>query len=910
MRKIFKHEPAPGRIAGDVDDELAFHIQERTEKLIGQGMSPDAARTEALKQFGDMRDVRDSCVTLDRARASEVRRSRRFEELRQDLAYAWRSTRRNPGFALVVILTLALGIGANTAIFTLVDAVLLRKLPVREPDQLFAIGNPTSVGNVSVSDRQRADIMSYPQYRHIRDNARSFSGVLASGRGGRLDVYVGEPNGDPEHPSTRFVSGNYFSVLGVPAFIGRTFEDRDDREGQAPPIAVISHGYWTRRFASEPSAIGRIIRVQGQQLTIVGVTPPGFRGEIVGSSPELWLPITLQPVLNPYQPMLEDMQYQWFLLLARRNDGVTESQATAEMTTMLRNWIDEKTPPRGARSQVPEPVYLASGARGFSWVREEYRVPLFTLMAGVGLVLLMICANIANLLFARAIGRGREMGVRLSLGAGRARLVRQLLTESLLLALFATGTGLLVATWGSRILLLMAGNDDTPVPVDANLSLPVLGFTVLLTILALGLFGLAPALRTSRVDLASVMRAQSRSLASGLGGGPGRLLSGQLLITAQVALSLVLVLGAALLVRSLSRLQNTDTGLDRDRLLVVDVAAQQRGYMDERRDQLLRQVTERVTALTGVKAVSFSENGIFSGTESSTNFFVPGFTARDENDTTAYYDEVGPGYVEAIGGRLIEGRDISDRDVAGSVPVILVNQTMAQFYWPGRSAVGQTIRYHQVSLEVVGVLADTKDHALDSKPVRRFYLAYTQRAIEDPVALRVLVRATDDPALLGNPVAAEIRAIDPELRVRHEPLAVTIRESIAQERMMARLAGGFGVLALLLAAIGLYGLMTFATSRRTGEIGLRMALGAKRGDVVRMVLLEAFKLVGLGLVVGVPFAFAATRLLKNQLFDVPAGDPVSAIVAVAVLTGAAALAALIPALRASRVDPMTALRQE
>ncbi|HKP28073.1 MAG TPA: ABC transporter permease, partial [Gemmatimonadales bacterium] len=714
MKRIFRHEPSPRRIAGEVEDELAFHIQERTEKLIGQGMSPDAARAEALRQFGDVRDVRDSCVTLDRALSREARRSRWFEELRQDLSYAWRSTRRNPGFALVVVLTLALGIGANTAIFTLVDAVLLRKLPVRDPDQLFAIGDPTRVGSLSVSDNQHTDLLSYAQYKNIRDNARSFSGVLATGRGGRLDVYLGEPNGDPEHPTARFVSGNYFNVLGVPAFLGRTFEDADDHDGQAPPIVVISHGYWTRKLASDPAAVGRIIRVLGQQLTIVGVAPPGFRGEVVGSSTDMWLPITLQPVLSPYQPMLENMNYQWFLLLARRNAGVSEPQAVAEMTTMLRNWIDEKTPRKGARANTPEEVYLASGARGFSWIRGEYRVPLFTLMAGVGLVLLMICANIANLLFARAIGRGREMGVRLSLGAGRARLVRQLFTESLLLAIFATGTGLLVATWGSRVLLLMAGSGNSPVPVDAKLSLPVLGFTVLLTIVALGLFGLAPALRTSRVDLASVMRTQSRSLASGLSGVPGRIMSGKVLITAQVALSLVLVLGAALLVRSLNRLQNTETGLDRDHLLIVDVAAQQRGYMDERRDLLLRQVTERLAAIHGIKAVSFSENGIFSGTESSTNFQIPGFAARTEQDTSAYYDEVGPRYVEAIGGRLIEGRDITDRDVPGSVPVALVNQTMAQFYWPGRSAIGQTIRYDSVNVEVVGVLADTKDHELDS----------------------------------------------------------------------------------------------------------------------------------------------------------------------------------------------------
>lgn len=915
MRRIFKHEPAPRRIAGDVDEELEFHIQERTEKLIASGMSAAAARTEALRQFGDLRDVRNSCVTLDHDRARDMRRGRWFEELRQDLAYAFRSVRRNPGFALVVVLTLALGIGANTSIFTLIDAVLLRRLPVPAPERLVAIGDPTRVNAMYNSTNQRPDIFAYEAYKNLRDNTKSLSGLLASGRGGRLDVFTGAVGDEAEHPRARYVSGNYFGVLGVPAFLGRTLEDTDDRDGAAPPIVVISHGYWSRKFAADPGVLGRVIRIQKQQVTIVGVTPPWFRGEVVGNYPDLWLPLTLQPVLSPNRPLLGDMSIQWLLLLGRRRDGVSEPRAHAEVTNLVRNWTaahNKEQESNGGISQASrDSIPVGSGARGFSWIRATYRAPLIILMSGVALVLLMICANIANLLFARALGRGREMGVRLSLGAGRGRLVRQLLTESLLLAVLGTAAGLLLAVWSARLLLVMTAGSNAPGALDPRLSLPVLGFTTAVSLVTLLLFGLAPALRTSRVDLGSVMRAQSRSLTASLGRGAGRLVSGQVLIATQVALSLVLLLGAALLVRSLQRLENTDTGLDRDHLLIVDVAAQDRGLRGEQSDAFVRQVTGRLERLPGVEAVSFSENGIFSGTESSNTFEIPGYTARAERDTAAYYDEVGPGYVRAIGGRLLEGRDITERDVAGAPAVALVNQTMARFYWPRESAIGKTIRIDKVSIEVIGVLADTKDHQLDAEAVRRFYLAYVQRAIEEAGSLRFVVRTGGDPALLSVPVRAELKGFDAELRVDDvSPLSLLMRESIAENRLLARLAAGFGALALLLAAVGLYGLMTFATTRRTGEIGLRMALGARRGDVVRMVLLEALRLVATGLVVGIPLAYATTRLLRNQLFDVPAGDPVSIMVAVVVLCGSAAVAALVPALRAARVDPLVALRTE
>src|SRR5256885_413697 len=545
LRLIFRRS----QIAEAVDDELAFHLDMRTQRLIACGMPPDAARREALRQFGDIESVRNDCVTFDEERERTMRRRNYSEELIQDLAYAARTLRRNLGFSLVVVLTLALGIGANTAIFTLIDAVLLRTLDVPHPEQLVAIGNTARVSSMSQGG-SRLDILSYPRYKEVRQGTPMFQGLLASGRADRVDLVV--DGHEAEHPRTRYVSGNYFAVLGVPAALGRTFGDVEDGAPGVSPVAVISHDYWMRRFSGDRGAIGKKILINDVPLTVIGVAGAGFQGEVVGTSYDVWLPITMQPVLMPHQPYLEDWTTSWLLLLGRLKPGATLAQAHAAVSTIVRQAVVDHVsafkfspPPNVLAAARTDTAWVSSGARGFSRLRSNFHAPLLILMAGVSLLLLIVCANVANLLLARAIARGREIGVRLALGAGRGRLVRQLLTESLVLALVGAVGGLLVASWGSRLLVALAA-DGGRIPLDLGLDLPVLAFTLLLSLAAVALFGLAPALRASRVDLATTMRAHARAVGGGFGATTGRRIpAAKVLIAGPGWLSVVLLTGGA-----------------------------------------------------------------------------------------------------------------------------------------------------------------------------------------------------------------------------------------------------------------------------------------------------------------------------------------------------------------------------
>jgi predicted permease len=534
-------------------------------------------------------------------------------------------------------------------------------------------------------------------------------------------------------------------------------------------------------------------------------------------------------------------------------------------------------------------------------------------MVGVGLLMLIICANVANLLLARAMARSREMGVRLAIGAGRGRLVRQMLTESTLVAAFSALTGLAVAWWGSRGLLALVADGGRTIPLDVRLDQPVLAFTLAVTIVAVALFGLVPALRGSRVDLATAMRANAKSVTGGGIGRRGqRVPLGKLLVAGQVGLSLVLLVGATLLVRSLQSVQRVETGLDRDHLLIVDADARGRGYHGPRLLSLVGELSARLARLGGVAAVGYSENGVFSGTESQDNIQVQGFTPHSPEDSLAFSDNVGPGYFHALGTRVLQGREFDETDIVHTLPVAVVNATFARFYFGDASPVGKTIRLNDTTaMTIIGVVADTKDHQLAGATDRRFYMSFPQMTNGEPGSLRFEVRVEREPAAVVNAVRREFGAQDRLLVIDGiDPLASLMRQSVSQERLLSRLATGFGVLALLLAAVGLYGVMTYAIVRRTGEIGLRVALGAQRGDVIGLVLGDALRLVGLGLAVGVPLAFASTRLLRTQLHGVQPTDPTSLAVALSVLTASAVVAALIPALRAARVPPLVALRED
>src|SRR6185503_7618326 len=494
MRRAFRMPFGKHHIAREVDDELAFHLDMRVQRLVAAGWSYDDARHEALRQFGNVDAVRSSCMTLDEQRERARQRTNMMADLLQDIAYALRTLRRNAGFTAVIVIALAVGIGANTAIFTLIDAVLMRMLPVAHPEQLVVVGDPSRIGGLSEGS-VRTDLLSYPLYKDIRGDNPVFSDVLASGRTGRLDVQVSSGR-ELEHPHGRFVSSNYFSLLGVPAFAGRTLDAHMDDVTGSSPVIVISNSYWTRRFKASNDAIGSTVTIDGVKMTIIGVTPPGFSGEIVGTSTDLWLPISMQPSLQPHQKILNDRSASWVLLLGRLKPGATLAQAKLVLPDIIKRHVLAGGPQSLSQEFAADKhtYYVSDGSKGFSRVRTTFQAPLITLMIGVALLLCIICANVANLLLARAVARGREMSVRLALGADRSRLVRQLLTESAVLAVLSAAAGLLVAWWGSRALLTMAADGGT-IPLRLNMDFTVLAFTVVVSIAAVALFGLAPAVR-------------------------------------------------------------------------------------------------------------------------------------------------------------------------------------------------------------------------------------------------------------------------------------------------------------------------------------------------------------------------------------------------------------------------------
>ncbi len=917
MRKVFRIF-GERQIRREVDDELAFHLEMRTQRLIDGGLPRDAAEREALRQFGDVDGVRENCVTMDEARERGMGRAYMMQELKQDVAYALRSLKRNAGFATVVVGALALGIGANTAIFTLIDATLVRTLPVAHPEQLVAIGNTTRT-NSSSDGAPRTDLLSYPLFRDLQKQNHVFTDVFASGATGRIDARIGASGAELEHPIGRYVSANYFHVLGVTAEggHGRVFDGTEDEIQGASPVIVISDGYWTRRFHNDPTAVGSTMLIGGTRMTIIGVTPPGFTGEIVGVAYDLWIPVGMRDALVPPPHALDDRIRDWLLAMGRLKPGATFAQAEQDVAHVEERSIVDNAKPRAREAFLASKAkyWVSSGAKGFSRVRQTFQAPLVTLMIGVALLLCIICANVANLLLARSVARGREMAVRLALGANRGRLVRQLLTEGVVLAALGAAIGLLLAWWGSRTLLALAGGRGA-VSLDLGLDVPVLVFTVAVSVAAVVLFGLAPALRAATVDLASTIRAGATSIAGGALAARGqRVPLGKLLIAGQVALSIVLLIGAAMLVRSLRNVVTVDTGLDRAHLLIADIDVGSRGgYQWERLSTAARAIHDEVAAIPGVAAVGYSENGIFSGTESSSNLEIPGFVVRSSDDSTFAYDQISSGYAHAIGARLIAGRELAPSDEGALARVVVVNQAFASFYFPGTDAVGKY--YHvtdSVTVQIVGVIADVRDHDLTEAAQRRAYYPYIHHDVQQgtPVALRLEVRTTGDPAAMVQQVRKAIIAADPNLPINYvAPLEQTMMATIVEQRLVAQLATAFGTLALVLAAVGLYGVMTYAVVRRTGEIGVRVALGAQQGDVVRMVLFDALRVVVAGLVVGLPLALLSARLLNAQLHGVGAADPISIAVALAVLGASAVIAGLIPALRASRVSPIEALRAE
>ena len=888
----------------DLAEELRFHLAEETERNVARGMAPEEAALAARRAFGN--------VTAHGEAARATFTWQWVEDLAQDVRYGLRALLKDKGFTAAVLLIVALGIGANTATFTLVDALILRPLPVPHPEQLVAIGNRARTGSMSTGG-PNTGLASYPVYADLRDQNHVVTGLYAQGRTGQLDaVLQGAGAGDVEHPRARFVSGNFFAVLEVPAAVGRTFTGAEDRVPGGDPEVVVSWAYWQRRLAGDRAWIGRTIAINGVPLTVVGVAPKGFVGDIVGQAPDLWIPLMMQPAVQPHAPLLENRGANWLLLMGRLAPGVTVARARAEFQRLDAQTILDHATGSKARLEAyvrRDPVPVAAGAQGFSYWRSAYAGSLWTIMVAVALVLLLVCANVANLMLARGAARGREVSVRMALGAARGRLIRQLLTESLLLAGAGSALGLALAVWGSAALLRLASGGPPLIPLDIGLDGRVLGFTAALAVATGVVFGLAPALRATRVELAAALRTQGRGV-TGAARVRGAWSLGKVLVAAQVGISVILLVGTGMLVRSLQRLQGADIGVDRDHLVIVGVDASRAGYAGARLAALERDLIARAERVPGVAAATVSENGLFSGSSSNTSLQIEGFTARADSDTSVAYDVVGPAYFRTVGARLLRGRDIEASDDSGAPKVAVVNETMARFFFPGGDAVGRHVFVYGSAWTIVGVVADVNGRELREPPGRQLFLPALQMARLQS-ELSVEARSSGDPTPLVVPLERALRAADPAVAITSvDRLSDLVAYSVVEDRLVAHVVSAFGVLALVLAALGLYGVISYAALRRTSEFGLRVALGAEPLNVTVMVLGEALLLTAVGVAGGVPVALAGARILRSQLFGVGLFDPLSLAGAVLVLAASAALAGLIPALRASRVAPLEALRAE
>lgn len=912
-RRVFRLDQGARHVERDVNEEIAFHLEMRTRKLVAAGWEPAAARAKAVEQFGDLPAMRDECLAIGYERERAMQWSDFLGSVRQDLRYAVRSLRKQPSFTVTVVLILAIGIGANTAIFTLIDALLLRTLPVSHPEQLVIVGDPGGVGS-NWTGSPTPDYLSYPLYVDLRDRNTVVSGLYAAGTAGSLDVTTGTATADaPDHPRGRLVTGNYFSVLEVPAYVGRTFTAEEDRTPLSDPIAVLSYGYWQRRFGGSRSAIGSTITVNGVQITVVGVTPASFTGDIVGDAIDLWMPMMMEPAIRAPRNRIIDRSSSWLQVMGRLAPGVTFAQARTVLTTLeaqsIRAGVTGIELERLEEDLAETPIRVEAGARGFSRYRRAYGPALLVLMVAVGIVVLVVCANVANLMLVRAAGRGREITVRMTLGAGRARLIQQLSIETLLLAAVSGIMGLFAASWGSRVLLASAHVGPTPIPLDLAPDARVLAFTGAVTLVSAILFGLVPALGATRLDLATALRAQGRNLA-GARARFGRFAAGKALVIGQVALSTLLLIGTGLLVRSMQRILTADLGLDRDHVVLVDVGAGRTGPVGARLVALMDDLVERARQVPGVIAVSYSRQGVFGGGESTGHVTIPGFVAQADSQGSVNYNNVGPNYFHAVGAHLLRGRDFDAHDWGAGTRAAVINETAAKLYYRDADPVGRTILPDDgVPSTIIGVVKDVQEKSVRAKPLRRIYLGSFDMS-ERPQSFVLEVRIAGEASRFIAPLRTAVLATDRNLSFEIMPLNDLVRASVAQDALVMQVTAFFGIVALVLSALGLYGITAYATTQRTAELGLRAALGAEPKDVTKMILGEAVRLAIVGVLVGIPSGLATTRLIRGRMFGVGPVDVPSLSAAVVVLIGTALIASYLPARRAARVGPLEALRAE
>jgi predicted permease len=880
----------------DIEREIRGHLELEAEEQRACGLAPPEAGNAARRAFGN--------PTLVAEDTRAVWKWTTLGHLFQDVKYALRTMRKNPGFSAAAVLSLALGTGANTAIFSLIDALLLRSLPVHNPGEIVQV--------MLVEEGRAGSSFGYPAIGALAARRDLFAGL-----GGFTAASFNLTSGDSvERVAGAWVTGGYYQTLGLQPFAGRLLTAGDDQP-DAPPVAVLSYDYWDRRFGHDFNVLGRSLQIEGKPVTLVGVSPPGFIGANVGDAANLTLPLAALPQLIPSRAQQLESGSQWLRVLARLRPGISIgisiTQAKAHLAVIWPRMAPIATTPRmnpqRRQALLASSIDLIPGGTGYSYFREQFRRPLFILMGITGLVLLIACANFANLLLARGTARAKEIALRFAIGAGRGRIVRQLLTESLMLSLLGAALGIALAGIGSRLLVALLSTGRTAILLDLRPDARVLLFTSAIAIATGILFGLVPALRATaagpgpalKADAGITPRTRSRLLPA--------------LVTSQVALSLVLLIGAGLFVRTLRNLQQIDPGFRREGVLLVLLDASRAGYragnQGTRLTAVYQELLDRYAGLPGVVSASLSNNTPLSGGIHSQPVSINGQPPTQES---VHFNSVSPRFFETLGTPRVLGRDVTEQDGPGAAAVAIVNEAFVRRYLPGVPPMGQQVAMAEKRakpMEIVGVVKDAVSFSLREPPPPTVYVPYLQ----NPEAIGFVyfeIRAAGSLSQTAALVRDDLRARFPQTPVQAQvlPLTEQVDRALIQERLLAALGTCFGALALMLAGVGLYGLLAYTVTRSTSEIGIRMALGALPGEVLWLVLKSALRLVGLGVAVGIPAAWVASRLIAAMLFGLTATDPLTIVGATLMLMLAALLAAFLPARRAIQVDPMVALRHE
>jgi len=891
-------------------EEMELHLAEKAAELEADGETAERARAEARRRFGN--------VELKHEDSREIWLTRFWSELSQDVRYGCRTMIANKAFSVLAVLLLALGIGANTAIYSLMESILLRSLPVADPESLVLLNwhsrppyDSTKQwahvihglqGMLWPGDKAEmvTGIFPYPAFEMFRQDNTVFSTVFGYFNGLHRNLGI---RGQATSASAEYVTGGYFRGLAVPAAAGRLIDFEDDRPG-ATPVAVISFAISQNRFGGPPNAIGQTILVDNIPFTVIGVAPPEFFGVDPGMSPDVYLPLHTNVLTDGSETahLYEDPNFYWIEMMGRLRPGVSMAQAQAALAPRFHQWVAATAKTDGERARLPG-LILNPGAEGLGSLRRQYSKPLYVLLAMVGLILAIACANIANLLLARSAARRREMAVRLSLGAGRFRVVRQLLTESMLLASIGGGFGVLFAIWGVRALTVLFSNGQENFTLHAELNWHVLGVTAALSLVCGLLFGLAPAMQATRPDVMPALK-------SGRGGGPHRRAQ-HVLIIAQIAMSFLILVAAGLFVRTLNKLHSVHLGYARENILLFSLNARQASHRDPEISDFYENLRKRFESIPGVSSATLSQSSIISAG------FVGGAIKGSMRIGTVTIDgahslAAGPHFFATMQIPLLTGREIDDRDQTGTTPVAVISERLARTYFGNENPVGRriTLPDEKRDLEIVGVSANVRYGGLKGEEGSPMVVFVAMRQFA-PGRVTYALRTSGDPLRYVNSVHEMVWEADSRIPVTNVVTqAAEIDRTISRELTFAKLCTGFAILALLTASVGLYGTMSYIVARQVGEIGIRMALGAQRSAVVWMVLRRVLLLVAVGLAISVPAALIASRLLKSFLFDTQPNDPGTLALASFVLVSAAMLAGFAPARRASRVDPLKALRHE